>query len=267
MHSTTILPSTQAHLEPVTMHCKQCMVAFDVAYDMRYRQKYCSDECRNAANERYQYICQHCGITYRTAHKERNKFCSRDCAFAHRATKPTQPKETKLLNCQQCGGAFEQNNTELFCSSECRKIYNARKTREYAERNHAPTIVKCKECGGEFERGYGDKRRVFCGVHCANRWAKRLDGGTLNQRARKALRKFYGKLTPKVYQVIKPIKVYERDHWQCKICGQPIDQQAEPCEPLSASVDHIVPLASGGTHTYANVQAAHFECNWRKGAS
>ena len=36
--------------------------------------------------------------------------------------------------------------------------------------------------------------------------------------------------------------------------------------PHSATLDHIVPLAAGGAHSYANVQCAHFICNSVKGA-
>ena len=33
---------------------------------------------------------------------------------------------------------------------------------------------------------------------------------------------------------------------------------------MSASLDHIVPLSQGGTHTLGNVQLAHLVCNERK---
>lgn len=50
----------------------------------------------------------------------------------------------------------------------------------------------------------------------------------------------------------------------CQICGKPIDT----CDntwgmtgPLYPSIDHILPLAKGGTHTWDNVQLAHIICN------
>ena len=33
---------------------------------------------------------------------------------------------------------------------------------------------------------------------------------------------------------------------------------------MAASLDHIIPLSQGGTHTYNNVQLAHFLCNISK---
>jgi 5-methylcytosine-specific restriction endonuclease McrA len=35
--------------------------------------------------------------------------------------------------------------------------------------------------------------------------------------------------------------------------------------PWSVSLDHIVPVSKGGTHTRDNVQAAHLRCNQAKG--
>jgi 5-methylcytosine-specific restriction endonuclease McrA len=35
-------------------------------------------------------------------------------------------------------------------------------------------------------------------------------------------------------------------------------------DPLSPSLDHVVPLARGGEHTYGNVRTACLGCNVRK---
>jgi 5-methylcytosine-specific restriction endonuclease McrA len=45
----------------------------------------------------------------------------------------------------------------------------------------------------------------------------------------------------------------------CAICDGPVIN-----EP--AHIDHIVPLAEGGTHTYNNLQFTHARCNLAKGA-
>lgn len=64
---------------------------------------------------------------------------------------------------------------------------------------------------------------------------------------------------------IDPLAVYERDRYRCGLCGGPIDMSTQKPHPRSPTIDHILPLVHGGSHTYANVQAAHFMCNSTKG--
>lgn len=61
-------------------------------------------------------------------------------------------------------------------------------------------------------------------------------------------------------------RIYERDNWTCHLCGKKMHRTAVVPHPRAATLDHIVPLASGGTHEPANVAAAHYLCNVRKGA-
>lgn len=61
-------------------------------------------------------------------------------------------------------------------------------------------------------------------------------------------------------------EVFERDEWCCGLCDDPIEPERSWPDPMSPSVDHVVPLSKGGHHTLANVQAAHLVCNMRKGA-
>ncbi|QOV99523.1 HNH endonuclease [Rhodococcus pyridinivorans] len=62
-----------------------------------------------------------------------------------------------------------------------------------------------------------------------------------------------------------PIEIFERDGWVCSLCSTAIDQGLSYPHPMSASIDHIVPVAEGGEHSRANVAAAHLVCNMRKG--
>lgn len=63
------------------------------------------------------------------------------------------------------------------------------------------------------------------------------------------------------------IDVHERDGWVCGLCREPVDRSLSWPEPLSASLDHILPLSKGGEHTLDNVQCAHLVCNLQKGAT
>ena len=51
----------------------------------------------------------------------------------------------------------------------------------------------------------------------------------------------------------------------CGICGKPVDFNLKYPHPLSACIDHIIPLAKGGHPSdIENLQLAHWTCNRQK---
>ena len=64
---------------------------------------------------------------------------------------------------------------------------------------------------------------------------------------------------------VNDLQVFERDHWICQLCGEPVDRNLQWPDPQSPSLDHILPIVKGGLHKYANTQCAHLQCNLRKG--
>ena len=50
----------------------------------------------------------------------------------------------------------------------------------------------------------------------------------------------------------------------CGICSGEIDYSLRSPDPMSFEVDHVVPLARGGTDTLDNAQASHRACNRAK---
>lgn len=59
-------------------------------------------------------------------------------------------------------------------------------------------------------------------------------------------------------------EIFERDGWTCGLCDTPVDPLLSHPDPMSASLDHVVPIAKGGGHVRANVQCAHLRCNLSK---
>jgi 5-methylcytosine-specific restriction endonuclease McrA len=55
-------------------------------------------------------------------------------------------------------------------------------------------------------------------------------------------------------------RVVARDGMRCGICGGAVAHRRE------IHIDHIVPVALGGTNDLANLQVSHALCNMRKGA-
>lgn len=58
--------------------------------------------------------------------------------------------------------------------------------------------------------------------------------------------------------------VFEFYDWVCIICNDGIDPDVPWPEKMSATLEHILPLSKGGTHTWDNVAPAHLLCNTRK---
>ncbi|QFP94882.1 HNH endonuclease [Mycobacterium phage Marshawn] len=62
-------------------------------------------------------------------------------------------------------------------------------------------------------------------------------------------------------------RAIKRGKPDCAVCGLPIDYEANHLDPLSFQIDHVTPLARGGTDTLDNIQACHRRCNRDKGDS
>jgi len=66
-------------------------------------------------------------------------------------------------------------------------------------------------------------------------------------------------------EVFEPLDIFERDSWKCQLCGDAVDRKLRWPDPMSASLDHIVPLSRGGVHIPSNTQCSHLVCNVRRG--
>lgn len=138
------------------------------------------------------------------------------------------------MNCAECASPFEPRHvTQLFCSARCR--YRNRDARPHRR---------------EYDRSRHRDRREM-DVAAPTGW-----------RNAKATAAWYGV----DYEEFDRDEIFERDAWTCGICCEPIDPYLAYPEPLSASIDHVVPWSRGGAHTRENSQAAHLVCNLQKGA-
>lgn len=61
-------------------------------------------------------------------------------------------------------------------------------------------------------------------------------------------------------EIVHYEKILAEFGMRCHICGGDIASRAD------LHMDHVVPLARGGTHTYGNIRPSHVECNLRKGS-
>lgn len=194
------------------------------------------------------------------------------------------------IRCAECGYEFVHGITDMGKNWQCpsctemtlarknviesiRRISNAR---ERTSRSVDVTIRRmdeakeslrayltdreCAVCGGVFHDV--NPRRVCCCDECSKKYARKQGRGDFHRhRARKYNVAYDGTISLQ--------GVFARDGGVCQICGEPCDwndREYGGCGPTYPSIDHIVPFAQGGEHTWNNVQLAHFMCNSKKGA-
>jgi 5-methylcytosine-specific restriction endonuclease McrA len=173
--------------------------------------------------------------------------------------------QTKAGTCVVCGLPFQypyRGTNRTICSDKCRKD----SARNYAHNHYQATIkddpiLYCVVCG----KALPHHRTVVCSRRCKTRLNHQsFPSGSLNRRARQTLTMKYGDAWRDRYELIDAARVIARDGNVCQLCGKKTRIMASCQHDLYPSVDHIIPLACGGTHTYDNVQCAHRGCNSRK---
>jgi hypothetical protein len=241
---------TDAHRVPRT--CRACGKQFG---SYRGKNEYCSKSCKAKAQQekRVMTACRHCGWSFAGAVGQ--KYCSDGCRVAYYQAHPRYQK-----TCPVCREQFTTNDkAQTYCSVDC----------ILAESRRA--ACTCRHCGKEFY----PKRpsaTTYCSRECS--FADKASAMSVHRKGKSVWRfgesdarhhrraKHYGV----AYERIKPMDVYERDGWQCQICGKAVSQGLRWPHPMCASLDHIMPLSVGGRHDEANVRLAHLRCNTRRGA-
>lgn len=127
----------------------------------------------------------------------------------------------------------------------------------------SPTVRPCAGCGRK-TLGLGEYRRVC--VSCkaeAKRALRQTDSFKARKREYKARRRALERgITA---DRIDPIKVFERDGWRCHLCGCKTPRRLRGTyDPRAPEIDHVIPLAAGGAHTWGNVKCACRKCNGEK---
>lgn len=234
--------------------------------------------------------CKGCGGE---TDKRGRLYCSVACACRSINTARAQP--AKVASCAECGQQFTVRTSarDTYCSRPCaqaawqrraqaiaadkRQAAAARRALRQAERDAkraeprpkwTPRVRParpCVRCGVTFQPVPGTKNRRYCSERCLvrerrARQKRRRGGNTHTQRA-----KHYGCV--RRYNV-QPAKVFARDKWKCQLCGVRTPERLRgTMHDRAPELDHIVPLALGGAHTYDNVQCACRRCNSAKGAT
>lgn len=156
--------------------------------------------------------------------------------------------------CLNCGHTFvpTKRKDQTLCSRRCENRWNNRRMREVRRKRLRERV--CLECEARFAVGFGKRNRKFCSITCSRRYRSRINASV--RRARK-------KGVPA--EIVDLTEVLERDRWKCCLCGRRTPRRLRGSkDPRAPEVDHIVPLAIGGSHTKLNMQCLCCECNGKK---
>lgn len=177
-----------------------------------------------------------------------------------------------------CSGCNTQmigvDSRRRWCRPGCRSSRNYRIKAEAAR-----ALKSCRFCGGDIPKG----RKSNCGSDDCLRLAK-------NEEMRRYW-KSYRERTSESYhsryaekrsaysakrraitrhalsdgEIVTIGDVFDRDNGLCGLCGVSVDRSLSFPDSGSASLDHIVPLSLGGSHSLDNLQLSHLGCNCAKG--
>ena len=163
------------------------------------------------------------------------------------------------IKCDVCSELARQKELERVQKLRAIKLITNRLKRyvDGVERKIALENHVCSECSATFTAtSMGTK---YCSKRCADR---------VHDRTKRARRRMRVKLNGNV-DVIELGQLITRDDNVCYLCNEDCDRDdyvttseghfiAGETYP---SIDHVIPVAKGGTHTWDNVRLAHHRCN------
>lgn len=195
---------------------------------------------------------------------------------------PRRPRTCEVCDQQYVPTYYKQRTCGRICGAAINTRLAAARSRA---KSSAVVWKSCTSCAKPYTtkgmrrcpcaRVYGrspdwrqDQPCVGCGtvmsLHRHNLRRLRCDACLLGERRRNKDKRRAMKRA--AYRAdVRPSLIYERDGYRCKLCGKRLNMKAAVPHPMAPTIDHIVPLAQGGTHEPANAQAAHFLCNSIKG--
>ena len=199
--------------------------------------------------------CRDCGRTF-----ERLSHVFRDVANG------TWPNKNE---CPLCREDRQRNQRErIEQEKKVQREHDARIKAEQRAMKEADLISRqlterlaihvCKNCGREYcieVTGYNSGQ--YCSEKCAKRWAMRVKN---DRRLRKMKTREHD-------TDITLEKLFGRDGGVCYLCGKQCDWSDVTDGNAGdnyPSIDHVIPIAKGGTHTWKNIRLAHRRCNWEK---
>lgn len=252
-------------------------------------KKYCCTTCKDIAYriskgivvntnpKPFKKICIICGQEFETR-RETTVCCSPKCSQAKQNARKKPLSDNYIKKqCVICGSTFTTKQpSQVTCGIICADIHkqDMRKKRHIRARDlrreeKGLYIVdrKCEICGQTFSC-FNTETRKTCSTECSAKLKKQ------KRRVRDKSRELL-KRTSKIYDFDITLEtLYQRDNGICYICGKVCDWSDGEWRNGNfytgfnyPTIEHITPLALGGSHSWDNVRLACFKCNIHKGVT
>lgn len=172
--------------------------------------------------------------------------------------------DDEVINMHNNGATSLQIAAKFGVTASCVNKH-LRKYGIHQGKGHAqPRVEVCEECGKEYTTDNSNFNTRYCSNKCCNRAASR------KHQYRRRIEK-YG--TGARADNITIGNLIKRDGKTCYLCGCETDESDFMINESGyfiagehyPSIDHVVPLSKGGTHTLDNVRVACRHCNSIKG--
>lgn len=228
-------------------------------------------------------VCAVCRANF-VARNPRQITCSNRC-YMRNHLHPGLSDQPR--SCVQCGSRLpaDAHRGAKYCGAACRAASSKRRCRQIAAAYVRHQV--CGHCGASLVARKAGTR--FCGEQCerrermfpgsatyfASRRCEYCDEPIPNE-ARYNKRHCADRCTVLANQIIRrarragrPVerisrtKIFVRDNWICHICGVDVDPELTDPDPMSASLDHVIPFCHDDSpgHVEVNVALAHWKCN------
>jgi len=227
--------------------CSRCGLPFLLT---RFNKIYCSETCRSSVSDKRKIIrknsnqiCLNCKASFSG---RKRKHCSDQCRFDYtKSLKIGRRPEMTTRLCIRCEREFQKprSSQKELCSDECRK--NKPEMLNGACLSCSMAINKkrlfCNKCLIQRRKDVGIKQRVYF-----------EDSRELNRKKRRVARE---RNAPGLHtrQRFLLLRIWKIQGKSCIYCSNKAD-----------TIDHIIPLARGGSNNEGNLAPACRKCNSSK---
>lgn len=232
------------HPEHTTKHCHVCNATKPLA----------DFGINRALTDGRQNVCRPCINARRRSYYAANPERGRAYATRYRAENPEKVIKSRKAHYRRNAAFYRQRARDDYRSNT-----------DWHKERHRAWLQRRRDHVMAYQRAYNESHRVIKNERTRirraamppeqrYRWQRAHPDRCADARARNRARR---QQCPRIDRIDRPA-IIRRDASTCYLCGRVLNRS-------EITLDHVVPLARGGTHTDDNLRVCCTACNSRKG--